>query len=158
VFPRTYNSRDICLTLAGSKVSANCAVICVPHMFILPIVIYFTCWCDDMEEEQYLDLLGYIKRQEYPVVLTKSEKYIMRRASQNYQVVGNQLHYIDLNEDVFTFKNLYFMEERSRPSFYGMPFTAGGHRGRAATIGKIKARCYWPNHYKDIEDKDSRCD
>ena len=30
--------------------------------------------------------------------------------------------------------------------------TAGGHRGRDATIGTIKARYYWPKYYKDIEE------
>ena len=54
-----------------------------------------------MEEEWYLALLGYIKRQKYPAGLTKSQKYSLRRASKNYQVVGDQLHYIDLNVDEF---------------------------------------------------------
>ena len=39
-----------------------------------------------------------------------------------------------------------------------MPFeTAGGHRGRDATIGKIKARYFWLNYYKDIEEKVRVC-
>ena len=59
-----------------------------------------------MKEERYLALLGYIKRQEYPASLTKSQKYILRRASKNYQVVGDQLHYIDLNVDGSTFNRL----------------------------------------------------
>ena len=65
-----------------------------------------------MEEERYLALLGYIKRQEYPACLTKSQKYVLRRASKNYQVVGDQLHYIDLNIDGSNLKDLYFMEEK----------------------------------------------
>ena len=59
-----------------------------------------------MEEERYLALLGYIKRQEYPACLTKSQKYVLRRASKNYQVVSDKLPYIDLNVDGSTFKRL----------------------------------------------------
>lgn len=29
--------------------------------------------------------------------------------------------------------------------------TAGGHRGRDYTIGKVKACYYWPNYYKELE-------
>ena len=92
---------------AGSKVTKKPAVICVP-----PVFICFTCWCGDMEEERYLALLGYIKRQEYPAGLTKSQKYVLRRASKNYQVVSDQLHYIGLNMDGLLLKDLYFMEEK----------------------------------------------
>jgi len=28
---------------------------------------------------------------------------------------------------------------------------ARGHKGRDATIGNIKARCYWLNYYNDIK-------
>ena len=90
VFPRIYTTLGISVPHAESKVTTKRAVICVP-----PVFIYFTCWCGDMEEERYLGLLGYIKRQEYLAGLTKSQKYILRRASKNYQVVGDQLHYID---------------------------------------------------------------
>ena len=104
------------------------AVICVP-----PIFIYFTCWCGDMEEERYL-----IKRQEYPAGLTKSQKYVLGRASKNYQVVGDQLHYIDLNVDGSTFKRLVLHGRKEVDQvFMEFHLTAGGHRGRDATIGKI---------------------
>ena len=107
-----------------------------------------------MEEERYSALLGYIKRQEYPAGLTKSQKYVLRRASKNYQVVGNQLHYIDLNVDGSTFKRLVLHGRKEVDQvFMECHLTAGGHKGRDATIGKIKARYFWPNYYKDIEEK-----
>ncbi len=53
---------------------------------------YLASWCSDMDEELYLVLLGYIKSREYPAGLTKSEKYILRRASKSYEVVGDQLY------------------------------------------------------------------
>jgi len=51
-------------------------------MFILMDVIYFTCWCGDMEEERYLALLGYIKRQKYPAGLTRSKKIYFEKGTQ----------------------------------------------------------------------------
>ena len=65
-----------------------------------------------MEEERYLALLHYTNRQEYPAGITKSQKYILRRPSKNYQVVGDQLRYIDLMWMDLLLKDLYFMEEK----------------------------------------------
>ncbi len=76
----------------GSEITTKRAVICVPRVFILLLVLYFTSWCSDMDEERYLALLGYIKSQEYPAGLTRSEKYILKRASKSYEVVGDQLY------------------------------------------------------------------
>ena len=115
----------------------TCSDICFPSCYS-----YFTCWCGDIEEKGYLALLGNIKRQEYPAGLTKSQKYILRRASKNYQVVGDQLHYIYLNVDGSTFKRLVLhgRKEVDQVFFMECHLTAGGHRGRDATIGKINAR------------------
>ena len=96
-----------------------------------------------MEEERYLALLGYIKGQEYPAGLTKSQKYILRRASKNYQVVGDQLHYIDLNVDGSTFKRVVLHGKKEvDQDFMECHLTAGGHRGGdgARYIGQIITR------------------
>ena len=83
--------------------------------------------------------MGYIKRQEYPAGLTKSQKYILR--SKRYHVVGDQLHYIDLNVDGSTFKRFVLHGGKEVDQvFIEYHLTAGGHRGRNATIGKVKAR------------------
>ena len=101
-----------------------------------------------MEEERYLALLGYIKRQEYPAGLIISQKYILRGASKNYQVAGDQLHYIDVNVDGCTFKRLVLHGKREADQFFmECHLTAGGHRGGD------EARYYWSNYYKDIEGK-----
>jgi len=106
-----------------------------------------------MKEEWYLALLGYI-RQEYFAGLTNSPKKIMRRASNNYQVVGDQLYYIDLNVDGSIFKRLVLHGRKEETKFFWkFHLTVGGHRESDATIGKIKARYYWQNYYKDIEEK-----
>ena len=118
-------------------------------MICVPLVsIYFTCWCGDIEEERYLALLGYIKRQQYPAGLTKSQEYILRGASKNYQVVGDQLHYIDLNVDGSTFKRLVLHGRKEVDHvFMECHLTAGGHRGGD------EARYYRSNYYKDYEEK-----
>ena len=41
----------------------------------------------------------------------------------------------------------------SRQSYLKCHLTAGGHRRRDATVGKVKDRYYWPNFYKEVEEK-----
>ena len=40
-------------------------------------------------------------------------------------------------------------EEKERV-FQECHLNAGGHKGRDATIGKVKERYYWPNYYKEV--------
>ena len=43
--------------------------------------------------------------------------------------------------------------EEAERVFMECHLTAGGHRGRDATVGKIKERCYWPYYYKEVGQK-----
>ena len=89
-----------------------------------------------------------------PAGVVTWKRSVLRRASKNYQVVGDQLHYIDLNVDGSTFKRLVLHGRKEVDQvFMECHLTAGWHRGRDAIIGKIKARYFWPNYYKDIEEK-----
>ena len=107
-----------------------------------------------MDEEQYSSLLAYIKTGQYPADYCKSKKFVLRRCSKNYKVLGDLLYYVDRNKDGSTADRLVIrgIEEAER-IFKECHLTTGGHRGRDSTINKVKARYYWPNYYKEIENK-----
>ena len=67
----------------------------------------------------------------------------IRRARKSYVVEGEQLFYVDKPEDGSTFNHLVIRgREEAERVFMECHLTAGGHRGRDATIGKIKERYY----------------
>lgn len=113
-----------------------------------------------MEEERYQALVNYIREQSYPAGYSKNQKYILRRACNNFELIGDdQLHYIDRSSDGSIFRRLVIKGKKEvERVFMECHLTGGGHRGRDSTIGKIKSRHYWPNYYKDIEEKVSRQD
>ena len=90
-----------------------------------------------MEEEQYKALFNYVAKKEY----SKNQKYVLRRACKSYVVEGGQLFYVDQREDCSTFNRLVIRGgEEVEGVFMECHLTAGGPRGRDATIGKIKER------------------
>lgn len=107
-----------------------------------------------MEEEQYKAILNYVAKKEYPQGYNKNQKYVLRRACKSYVVEGGQLFYVDQREDGSTFNRLVIRgREEVERVFMECHLTAGGHRGRDATVGKIKERYYWPYYYKEVEQK-----
>ena len=107
-----------------------------------------------MEEEQYKAILNYVAKKEYPQRYNKNQKYVLRRACKSYVVEGGQLFYVDQREDGSTFNRLVIRgREEVERVFMECHLTAGGHRGRDATVGKIKERYYWPYYYKEVEQK-----
>ena len=99
-----------------------------------------------MEEEKYISLFNLLKAGEYPPGFSKNQKYVLKRASKKYTICGGQLFY-GTNRLVLRGKgevDRIFAECHS---------SGGGHRGRDATIAKVKARYYWPNFYIDIEQR-----
>ena len=92
-----------------------------------------------MDEEQYEALINYLQNGKYPPECSKSQKFVLRRCSKNYVVKDNQLFYIDykLDHSAFYHLVLHGKEEKERV-FTECHLTAGGHKGRDATIAKIK--------------------
>ena len=70
-------------------------------------------------KEWYQALLNCLHKQQYPTGYTKHEKFILRRASNSFQVIGDQLHYIDRISVGSLLKTQVI---RSRKSVFGVPF------------------------------------
>ena len=103
-----------------------------------------------MEEVQYKAIYDYISVQQYPLGYTKSEKYVLCCCSKSYEVQGDKLVYKDRQADGSTLSRMVIC---SIESVHGVPSHCWWHRGRDATIGKIKECYYWPNYYKEVEEK-----
>ena len=107
-----------------------------------------------MDEQQFKAIFDYVSCQRYPDGYTKNEKYVLRRCCKNYKLQGKQLFYEDKLPDGSSFNRLVICGRREAERvFMECHLTTGGHRGRDATIGKIKRRYYWPNYYKEVEEK-----
>ena len=76
---------------------------------------------------------------------------MLRRTAINFKVENEKLYYCDLNHDG-TALNRLVLRKNGREGFLECHLTAGGHKGRDATIQKIRERYYWPNYYKQIEE------
>ena len=72
--------------------------------------------------------------------------------AKNYKLVKGKLFYKDQNPDGTDYDRLVVKRNEAERVFLECYLTAGGHKGRNATVGKIKERYYWPN-FKEIEEK-----
>ena len=107
-----------------------------------------------MEDDQYQAFFSYVSTKEYPPGYSKTQKYILQRACKSYVVEGGQLFYVDRRTDGSTLNRLVIRgREEAERVFMECHLTGGGHRGRDATVGKIRDRYYWPNYYKEVEQK-----
>ena len=100
-----------------------------------------------MDEKQYQSIFDYIVKKSYPQDFSKNQKYILRRSSKNFCVEGEQLFYVDKRADGSSFRRIVIKgDEEKERVFQECHLNAGGHKGRDATIGKVKERYYWPNY------------
>ena len=106
-----------------------------------------------MENEQYAAISDYLERGAYPEGYTKSKKFILRRSSKSFKLIDGKLFYKDQNADGTDHDRVVLKKNETDRVFLECHLTAGGHKGRDATIGKIKERYYWPNFYIEINEK-----
>ena len=100
-----------------------------------------------MDKDSYSRILRYITYQEYPEGFSKNDKYILRRKSKNFIVKKEKLFYLPDGPRL-----VIQGRDEVEKVFCECHLHAGGHKGRDATINKIKNRYYWPNFYKDVEE------
>ena len=106
-----------------------------------------------MEDKQYAAIVNYLEAGVYPEGLAKGQKYVLRRTAKSFKVKNEKLYYCDLNRDGTALNRLVLRKNEIERVFLECHLTAGGHKGRDATIQKIQERYYWPNYYKQIEEK-----
>ena len=107
-----------------------------------------------MEKARHDNLLNYIRNGEYPEGYSKSQKFVLRRASKSFTIENGKLKYKDVEKDGGVILRLVIVGDKEVQRVYDECHSnAGGHLGRDATLSKIKSRYYWPNYYKDIEEK-----
>ena len=106
-----------------------------------------------MEDEQYATLTNYLENGVYPDGFSKGQKYSLRRSAKSFRLETGKLIYVDTQQDGTLFNRIVLKKNETERVFLECHLTAGGHKGRDATIAKIKERYYWPNYYKEIEEK-----
>ena len=108
-----------------------------------------------MEEEKYIALLKFLQSGEYPPGFSKNQKYILSFSDVQARVMeASCFSYVDLMPDRSTFNGLVLRGKAEVERLFNeCHASAGGHRGRDATVSKVKARLAHANYYKDIEER-----
>ena len=88
----------------------------------------------------------------YPAVFTKFQKFVLQRSCKNSKLAKGKLHYKEQIQDGTDSDQLVVKRSETDRDFLKCHLTEGRHRGRDATIGKVKERYYWKTFCKEIEE------
>ena len=103
-----------------------------------------------MEEAMYSSLVRYLESGRYPTGFDKKQKYVIRRKSRKFKVKKGLLYHVQTKLDKSTSDGVVVKTCEVERVFTECHT---GHKGRDATVAKIRERYYWPNHYKVVQEK-----
>ena len=91
-----------------------------------------------MDDGQYVAISGYLEYGTHTAEFTKSHKFVLRRSCKNYKLVKEKLYYKEQIQDRSDRDRLVVKRSTKTDGvFPECHFTAGVHRGRGATVGKV---------------------
>ena len=107
-----------------------------------------------MDPQDYDNLFSYLSEKIYPEHFTKSSKFVLRRKSRQFRIKGTQLVYIDPQKSGDDLERIVLKGTAEvEKVFLECHVALGAHRGRDATVNKVKERYYWPSYYKDLDER-----
>ena len=91
-----------------------------------------------MEDGQYATISGYLEHGTHPAAFTKSHKFVLQRSCKKYKLVKDKLYYKEQIKDGSDHDQLIVKRNETDRVLFKYHLTAGEHRGRDATIEKVK--------------------
>ncbi|XP_046550030.1 uncharacterized protein LOC124259859 [Haliotis rubra] len=110
---------------------------------------------DDGGEENYEDLLEYLKKQKYPNSCSKNFKSSLRRKSKSFVLIDSVLHYVSRHSSEDQPRRVLISEEERTQAI--REAHSEHHYGRNKTYIVVRDKYYWKGMTEDITDFVKKC-
>ncbi|XP_067671328.1 uncharacterized protein [Haliotis asinina] len=110
---------------------------------------------DDGGEENYEDLLEYLKKQKYPQSCSKNFKSSLRRKSKSFVLIDSVLHYVSRHGSEEQPRRVLITEEERTQAI--RESHSEHHYGRNKTYMLVRDKFYWKGMTEDITDFVKKC-